>query len=222
MYSKKKRKAGIKLIALAFIILGIFLLIDMRVRPIIEKTTTYQSKILATRIINDSVYTQLEDENFSYSELVTLVYNEDNTVSSIESNMVNINKLKAKITKSVNDELTKLDDHDLSISLGTISGFTSFYNQGPLIPVTLRPEGYVETALISSFESAGINQTLHRILVEINVDISAIVPGYTSSATVETQFVVAETVIIGNVPNSYTHVISGSEDLVGLLNDYGS
>lgn len=222
MYSKKKRKAGIKLIALAFIILGIFLLIDMRVRPIIEKTTTYQSKILATRIINDSVYTQLEDENFSYSELVTLVYNEDNTVSSIESNMVNINKLKAKITKSVNDELTKLDDHDLSISLGTISGFTSFYNQGPMIPVTLRPEGYVETALISSFESAGINQTLHRILVEINVDISAIVPGYTSSATVETQFVVAETVIIGNVPNSYTHVISGSEDLVGLLNDYGS
>lgn len=222
MYNKKKRKVGLKLIALAFIILGIFLLIDMRVRPIIEKTTTYQSKILATRIINDSVYTQLEDENFSYSELVTLVYNEDNIVSSIESNMVNINRLKAKITKSVNDELTKIDDHDLSISLGTISGFTSFYNQGPLIPVTLRPEGYVETALISSFESAGINQTLHRILVEINVDISAIVPGYTSSATVETQFVVAETVIIGNVPNSYTHVISGSEDLVGLINDYGS
>lgn len=222
MYNKKKRKVGLRLIALAFIILGIFLLIDMRVRPIIEKTTTYQSKILATRIINDSVYTQLEDENFSYSELVTLVYNEDNTVSSIESNMVNINRLKAKITKSVNDELTKIDDHDLSISLGTISGFTSFYNQGPMIPVTLRPEGYVETALISSFESAGINQTLHRILVEINVDISAIIPGYTSSAMVETQFVVAETVIIGNVPNSYTHVISGSEDLVGLINDYGS
>lgn len=222
MYGKKKRRAGLKLIAIAFILLGIFLLIDMRVRPIIEKTTTYQSKILATRIINDSVYSQLEDENFSYGELVTLIYNEDNTVSSIESNMVNINRLKAKITKSVNDELTKIDDHDLSISLGTISGFTSFYNQGPMIPVTLRPEGYVETALISSFESAGINQTLHRILVEINVDISAIVPGYTSSATVETQFVVAETVIIGNVPNSYTHVISGSEDLVGLINDYGS
>lgn len=220
--SKKRHKAGVRLIALALIILGIILLIDMRVRPIIEKTTTYQSKILATRIINDSVYSQLEDENFSYGELVTLVYNADNTISSIESNMVNINRLKAKITKSVNDELMKIDAHDLSISLGTISGFTSFYNQGPLIPVTLQPEGYVETALISSFESAGINQTLHRILVEINVDISAIIPGYTSSATVETQFVVAETVIVGNVPNSYTHVISGSEDLLGLINDYGA
>ena len=219
--NKKRRRSGLKLIAAALIIIGIILLIDIRVRPIIEKTTTYQSKILATRIINDAVYAELENEELSYNELVSLTYNDNNSISSIESNMININRLKAKITKSVNDELENLDAHDLSISLGTITGFSAFYNQGPLIPVTLRPEGYVETSLISAFESAGINQTLHRILVEINVDISAIIPGYTSSATVETQFVIAETVIVGNVPEGYTHVISGSEDLIGTINDYG-
>ncbi len=219
--NKKRRRSGLKLIAAALIIIGIILLIDIRVRPIIEKTTTYQSKILATRIINDAVYAELENEDLGYNELVSLTYNDNNSISSIESNMININKLKAKITKSVNDELENLDAHDLSISLGTITGFSAFYNQGPLIPVTLRPEGYVETSLISAFESAGINQTLHRILVEINVDISAIIPGYTSSATVETQFVIAETVIVGSVPEGYTHVISGSEDLIGTINDYG-
>lgn len=194
----------------------------MRVRPIIEKTTIYQSKVLATRIINDAVYNELAIEDFGYNELVTVVYNDNSVITSIESNMVNINRLKAKITKSVNDELEHLDSQDLSISLGTISGFSSFYNQGPLIPVTVRPEGYAETSLISAFESAGINQTLHRILVEINVDISAIIPGYTASAVVETQFIVAETVIVGSVPDSYTHVITGSEDLMGTINDYGS
>ncbi len=177
---------------------------------------------MATRIINDAVYNELANEDFGYSELVTVVYNDNGAITSIESNMVNINRLKAKITKSVNDELEYLDSQDLSISLGTISGFSSFYNQGPLIPVTVRPEGYAETSLISAFESAGINQTLHRILVEINVDISAIIPGYTASAIVETQFIVAETVIVGSVPDSYTHVITGSEDLIGTINDYGS
>lgn len=220
--NKKRRRLGLKLIAAALIIIGIILLIDIRVRPIIEKTTTYQSKILATRIINDAVYTELENEELGYNELVSLTYNDNNTISSIESNMININRLKAKITKSVNNELENLNAHDLSISLGTITGFSAFYNQGPTIPITLRPEGYVETTLISAFESAGINQTLHRILVEINVDISAIIPGYTSSATVETQFVIAETVIVGNVPEGYTHVISGSEDLIGKINDYGA
>ena len=219
---RKKHKIGIKLIGLALFISGILLLVDIRVRPIIEKTASYQSKLLATRIINDAVYSELEDESINYGDLVTIVYNYDNSISSIESNMVNINRIKAKITKSVNDELSCMDEHDLSISLGTISGFEVFYNQGPLIPIKVQPEGYVETTLISSFESAGINQTLHRIIVEIKTDISAIIPGYTSSATVETQFVMAETVIVGTVPNTYTHVISGSEDLISQINDYGA
>ena len=219
--SPKRHKLGLKLIAFALLLIGILILIDMRVRPIIEKTTIYQSKVLATRIINDAIYNELAIEDFGYNELVTVVYNDNSVITSIESNMVNINRLKAKITKRVNDELEHLDSQDLSISLGTISGFSSFYNQGPLIPVTVRPEGYAETSLISAFESAGINQTLHRILVEINVDISAIIPGYTASAVVETQFIVAETVIVGSVPDSYTHVITGSEDLMGTINDYG-
>ena len=219
---KRKRHIGLKLIAVGLILAGIILLVDLRIRPIIEQTAIYQSKILATRIINDAVYSQLDDEEFNYGSLVTVVYNGDNEITSIESNMLNINKLKAKINNSVNNELTDLDNHDLSISLGTISGLTSFYNKGPLIPVKVKPEGYVETLLISSFESAGINQTLHRILVQIKVDISAIIPGYTASGAIDTQFVIAETVIVGNVPEAYTHVISGSEDIVGDINDYGA
>ncbi len=219
---RKKRRFGIKLLAVFFIIAGILVLVDMRVRPIIEKTAAYQSKVLATRIINDTVYSELENGDYEYEDLVTVTYNFDNSVSAIESNMVGINKIKAKITKGVNDELTKIDQHDLSLALGTVSGFTSLYNQGPLIPVKVQPEGYVETSLISAFQSAGINQTLHRILLTVNVDISAIIPGYTASATVETTFVIAETVIVGNVPGAYTHVISGNDDLIGLINDYSS
>ena len=220
--SRKKHIIGVKLLCAALLLSGVLLLVDIRVRPIIEKTAVYQSKVLATRIINETVYSELEDESIDYRDLVTIIYSSDNTISSIESNMVNINRIKARITKSVNDELSCLDEHDLSISLGTISGFEVFYNQGPLIPIRVRPEGYVEATLISSFESAGINQTLHRIIVEIKTDISAIIPGYTSSATVETQFVMAETVIVGTVPSTYTHVITGNEDLLSQINDYGA
>ncbi len=220
--SPKRHRLGLRLIAFALLLIGVLILIDMRVRPIIEKTTVYQSKILATRIIDDAVYNELASEDFAYNDLVTVVYNDYRAITSIESNMVNINRLKAKITKSVNEQLEHMDSQDLSISLGTISGFSSFYNQGPLIPVTVRPEGYVETSLISAFESAGINQTLHRILLEINVDISAIIPGYTASATVKTQFTVAETVIVGSVPDGYTHVITDGSDLMGTINDYGT
>ncbi len=221
-FTHRRKRVLMKLTGLLLLLAGIFLLADIRVRPIIEKTAMYQSKIFATRIINDAVYSQLEDESLDYEKLITVTYSSDNSISSIESNMVNINRLKSKITKCVNDELSHIDENDINISLGTISGLYTFYNQGPLIPVKVQPEGYAETTLISSFESAGINQTLHRIIVEITVDISAIIPGYTSSADVTTQFVIAETVIVGSVPESYTHVISGNEDLISQLNDYGT
>lgn len=220
--AKRKHHVFIKFLAVVLIIAGIALLIDIRVRPIIEQTAIYQSKILATRIINDAVYSQLDDEQFNYSGLITLIYNNEKQISAIESNMVNINKLKAKINNSINERLCDLDSHDLSIALGTVSGFSSFYNQGPLIPVKVKPDGFVETNLISSFKDAGINQTLHRILVRIKVNISAIIPGYTSSGVIDTEFVIAETVIVGNVPEAYTHVISGDEDIIGDINDYGA
>lgn len=219
---RKKLRIGRALIALSLILIGVLMLFDLQMRPIIEKTASYQSKILATRIINDAVYSELDNELFSYANLVTVVYGNDGKVNSIETNMVNMNKLKVKITKSVNDQLSAINDYDLSVSLGTLSGIQIFYNSGPLIPIIIKPEGYVEAELISSFESAGINQTLHRIIIKINVDISAIVPGYTASAEVETQFTAAETVIVGEIPESYTHVILSGNDKITDINNYKS
>ena len=80
----------------------------------------------------------------------------------------------------------------------------------------------MNTQLISEFSEAGINQTLHRILLEVSVDVSAIIPGYTTSVDVTTNFVVAETVIVGSIPDSYTHVITGDSDLIGKINDYAA
>ena len=224
-FSKKwsfRKKLGIRLIAFSMIIIGMLFLADVRIRPIIEQTASYQSRITATRIINDSVFEGINDEYFDYANLVKIVYSEENSVVSVESNMININRLKAKITENINSALSNIDESELSISLGTISGVHLLYGRGPTIPVHISPNGYVDTKLVSSFKSAGVNQTLHRILLYVDVNISAIIPGYTTSAEVTSEFVIAETVIVGNVPESYTHVITGSSDLVGNINDYNA
>lgn len=218
--SRKKRKTGLRLLAVGLVLLGAILLVDMRVRPIILKTSSYQSNILATRIINQAVFDELNNETYDYSSLVTLTSNASGEIMSIESNMLNINRLKTQCTQLINEAVKNIEQHDLGITLGTISGIHMLYGQGPMVPIKVAPKGYANTVLISSFSSAGINQTLHQIIMEITLDISAIIPGYTSSVQVVTNFVVAETVIIGTVPEAYTHIISGVSDLVGEINDY--
>lgn len=217
-----KKRLGRKLIAVAMILLGLVFLVDLRIRPIIEKTTAYQSKILATSIINQAVYEEISSEDFDYASLVTVIYDDSKQVSSIESNMVNINRLKALITKNINDAIMSINQHELSFSSGTVTGLHMLYDKGPEIAFTVRPEGYVETALLSVFSDAGINQTLHRIVLEVRTTVSAIIPGYTTSVEINSQFVIAETIIVGNVPDAYTHVISGNSDLIGNINDYNA
>lgn len=213
-HTQKKRKLGVKLIALAFVLIGALILIDLRIRPIIEKTSSYQSKILATRIINQAVYDEVHSELFDYTALIGTTLKPDGTISSLQTNMINVNKLKTLVTANVNEALQTMEEHKLSISMGTLSGIYFLYGKGPTIPVTVSPQGYVQTMLASEFASAGINQTVHRIVLEISVDISAIIPGYTTSVQVDTNFVVAETVVVGEIPNSYTYIITGNEELI--------
>lgn len=217
-----KKRLGRRLIAIAMIMLGIVFLLDLRVRPIIEKVTAYQSKILATQIINEAVYEEISSEEFDYASFVTIVYDDSNQVSSIKSDMANINRMKTLITQNINCKLEQMKQQELSISFGTITGVHMFYGKGPELCFSVMPEGYVETALLSVFSDAGINQTLHRLVLEVKTDVSPIIPGYTQSVEVKGQFVIAETIIVGDVPDAYTHVISGSSDLIENINDYGA
>lgn len=224
-YSKKKsfyKKLGKRLIALALVIIGAVIISEIRVRPIIIKNSETQSKITATNMINDAVFNQLDSKLYDYSTLVTLTTDNSGNVTSIESNTANINRFKTMVSQQINDSLQQITYQDFGISLGTISAIPFLYGQGPKIPIRLEPHGTVETNLVSKFSSSGINQTLHQILLEVSVDITAIVPAYTTNVTVKTSFILAETVVVGKIPDSYTHIITDNSDLINKISDYGN
>lgn len=217
-----RKKLGTFLIITA-VIGGLgFIGLDMRIRPIITKTSSYQARILAEGIINAAIADTIADENLLYSDLVHITYGENGGISSIEGDMRMINRLKSRAALLINERIKQIEQHNMGIALGTAVGIHMFYGRGPVIPFRAAPKGYAATNIASSFESAGINQTLHRIIMTVSADISAVVPGYTSSVSVTTDFVVAETVIVGTVPEAYTNVVNIPEELVGDINDFGA
>lgn len=220
--ASRRRGVGKVLLLIGVLLIGLIFFIDWRVRPIITAVSSYQSKIIATKIINEAVNGELNAGQYTYSELVKLTYNPAGQVLAIESNMLGINKLKSAITEKINVALDGLSMRNLSISLGTMTGIQMLYGRGPKIDVKVSPGGYVDAKLISKFSEAGINQTLHQILLDITVNVAAIIPGYTTSVDVISNYTIAETVIVGTVPEGYTHVITESKDLVGDINDYSA
>ena len=210
-----------KLIAVGMVLTGLLVIMDLSFRPIIETVNAYECHEMVSRVINDAVLAELENEDADYSKLVTLTTNADGEVISLESNVMNINKLKTRIAQRLEREIERLSEIDIQIPIGTLLGIQLLHGKGFSVGLTVQPRGFAPASSISEFSESGLNQTLHRIVIEIKADVDAIIPGFSTRVPVKTTIVAAETVIVGRVPNAYTHVVA-SETLDGYLNDYGA
>ncbi|MDE6727016.1 MAG: sporulation protein YunB [Oscillospiraceae bacterium] len=215
-------KLGLKLIALALILIGAFMVTEASFRPMIETINAYECHKVVSTIINDAVLAELDRIGADYPSLVTLSENSAGDVTSVQSNVININRLKTNIANRVEREIERLSAVNIQIPIGTLLGLQLLHGKGFNVGMSVVPLGYANTTIISEFTDAGINQTLHRIIIEISVDVDALIPGYETRVPVKTSIVAAETVIVGKVPDAYTHVITESGELAGTLNDYGA
>lgn len=216
------RRLGVKLIAAAMILAGLTFIADLSLKPVVETVNAYECHAAVSSMINRAISEELENEDTDYSSLVNIVRDESGSVCSVETNAVNVNKLKANIALRIERELERMSGIDIMIPIGTLTGISLLHGRGFSIGMTVNPAGYVSTAIISEFTEAGLNQTRHRIIIEIGVTADAVIPGFSTRVPVAAAMVAAETVIVGKIPDSYTHVVAGDTDLVGLIEDYSA
>ena len=187
-----------------FLLMGmaavIFLILEFRLKPVIAQVGSVQARVMAVETINSAVCDILEEMNIDGESLETVSTSADGSLNAINTNTVMTNKLKNMITLRCQEALSSIRSRRLEIPLGTISGFDLLNGTGPSVPVYLSMTGTVSSDFAGEFESAGINQTVHKLTVNITAEINVIMPMNSFSETVTTSVLVGETVIIGNTP----------------------
>ncbi|MGN0611259.1 MAG: sporulation protein YunB [Ruminiclostridium sp.] len=223
-FSKLRRLIGIKLIGSAFVLLGLAGILQLMIRPNIINVCEYNSKVVTVSLIDDAINERLSvlADGADYDKLVKLSYTSDGRVASIESNTNLINRIKNDMLNEINDRLMNGETENVDLSVGTLSGVPLLYGMGPTVRMSVEPKGYADAVFISEFTDAGINQTLHRMIMRTTVSVTAFIPMYSVETKVCGDFLIAETVIVGNVPESYTHVITEDKDIVDTINDFGA
>ena len=220
--STKRANFFSKFLIFLIILTTIILLIDYRTRPVVKTISEYQGREIATRVINQSVYDALSKSETNYKNLVHLSYNSNGDISSVETNVTDINKLQSEISLKINSEINKVSKSTVKIALGTLSGVTYLNEQGPILKFKIMPLGYVKSQLKSEFSEAGINQTLHKITLTVSATVTAIVPGNITNFDVTLNYIICDTVIVGNIPNGYTYITGDNRDIIPKVNDYAS
>ncbi len=154
-------------------------------------------------LINDAIDQQIETGNIQYDRIVYFEKDLNGKITALKTNMSEVNRLKTDTLNIINDEILELDTSDIGIPIGSLLLPEFFSGRGAAIPVHILSIRNSDASFDSYFSEAGINQTLQQIRMNVSVDVSILVLGRTESFTVASQVVVAETIIVGQVPDTF-------------------
>ena len=188
---------------LIVIMLVLLLAFRSKYRLVIDNLAQTQVKNTTSDLTNDAIARQIASGDIRYDRIVFFEKDLDGRITALKTNMSEVNRLKTDILNIINDEILALDTSDIGIPLGSLFLPEFLSGKGPSIPVHILSIRNSDANFVSHFSQAGINQTLHRLNMEVSIDVAVLVLGQTSSFTMTSEVVVAETVIVGDVPQTY-------------------
>jgi len=179
----------------------VFNFIEYQVTPNILAIAENQAKIIATEAINNAVKEKIT-KNVTYKDFISIHKDSSGQITLIQINTVEINRLEAETSLEVIKALREATMDGIRIPLGAATNSKILSNYGPLIRIELLPVGTIKVNTVEAFEEAGINQTRHRIFLDITANIQIIQPLLRSNIIVNTNVPLVETIIVGNVPQT--------------------
>ncbi len=213
---RKKRKRLIIFLSIIFAIcFAIYLYFSFVVNPIIISITKSKVQSLATKAINSAVSEILIEKNV-YEDLITITKNNDGDVSLIQANSILINKFSRDLARASQSKMDIIGSQGISIPIGSFTGIPILIGRGPEVRLKIMPIGAISCSFYSEFTEAGINQTNHKIYVNIDSSVDVILPIANKNIKTRSQLLICENIIIGKIPEVYlkTPAIKSLMDLI--------
>lgn len=199
--SKFRKKHKIFAFFIIFFLV-IFLYLKYLAIPIVINNTKSQVQSYATKSINYAIADTM-NQNISYGDLINIVKDNNNNVSFIEANSVRINLLSKTMSKVVMSNFLEFAKWPIKIAIGSFSGISILSGLGPKIAFNISPFGEVVCSFSSNFESAGINQTYHKLYLIILLKVNIVFPFERLQVLSDSEVLLCETLIIGKIPDVY-------------------
>ena len=208
----KEKKLIISIVIIILFAIYVYFYIDNNIKPTLIALSEIKAKAVTTTAINDTIKSRLKN-NISYDDLILIKYDNNGRATLVQANMMMMNTIAADVALEVQEQLGKLSANKVDVPLG--NAFNRQMIRLPSIKLEIQPQGSVNVDFSTEFEEAGINQTRHRIYLIVMTDIRMIIPLTSETLRVTTNIHIAETVIVGEVPEQYISV--PKEDTIDII-----
>lgn len=214
LYSKKRNNKNLskitKIITILIIAFAFVYVVIDSIYPLFDTICEKEAKSIATLISNEQATIVMS--NYNYEDIMKVEKDSENNIKMISANMITINEIISDVAVKIQEELNKEDRTVVGIRLGTFTGSRLLSGRGPIVKILLTPVGTVETDLRSEFISQGVNQTLHRVYLQVDCKVNILTPFNAIEKEISNQVLLIENVIVGNIPDSYYNFNGVKED----------
>lgn len=198
------KKHKLKIVKITCIISIAIITASVMVRsisPILDKQCINMAKAIATKVSNQQATVVMS--KYKYEDLCTVTKDTSGNITMISANVIPVNEIISDVAIKIQEELNKIENSKFNIKMGSFTGSKIFSGRGPDMEIKISTIGNIDTDLRSEFSSAGINQTLHKIYLQVECEVSVLTPFHTVEEKIKNQVLLAEAVIVGTTPNTY-------------------
>ena len=201
--ARVRRQRRIRRLALiALLGLLVFLMMDRNFKPLVFSLAEARSAAMASQVLSGALAEALE-EGVSYEELVDVRMDERGQVALLSANTMRMNRLADRAGAAALRRLQNMSSERVTVPLGAAVGMTLFAGSGPGIPVSIVPIGSIRTDFATEFEACGINQTRHKVYLQLTASIRIVIPTGAKTTQISANMLVAESIIVGSVPEGF-------------------
>ena len=215
-----RQRVGIWLTLLVLALLAAAVSLLWHLKPVMTSMATARVSNLVNRIVSVAVNEAVENGDIDYQNFVIFEKDETGHITALRSNVAEVNRMQGQITDEILHRLSEVATSELEIPLGTLTGSALLAGRGPSLFVRMQAVGSASAAFRNQFTAAGINQTRHQIFLDVDVYMSILLPGMKTSTKVSNEIAVAETVIVGGVPDTYTYFSTMPDEIGQYAEDY--
>lgn len=215
MYSRRGGNGFFFIVLLLFFLGGIVIWLEIKISPLVEVVAKEKAQTAVIKVIQESIARQVASD-LHYEDVMEIYRDENGKIVLMAPNYGMINTISSNVFLDVENSMRHIATDEISVPLGSVLGSRLFAAAGPEIPIKVFPVGKIDVNLSDEFIEAGINQIKHRVSVDVTVEVKVLIPFYSEAMVVTSGAPVCESIIIGDIPNTYFNM-SGNK-----MGDIGS
>lgn len=206
----KNKKIKLIIIVILLIIVLFFIFLIKTILPVFKSNCISKANSIGVRIVNEEVRKVMTE--YTYNDLIVVHTDNQGEITFLESNIIPLNEIIAKITSNIQSAIDKNETSKVYINMGTVSGVSVLKNMGPSVEIELETGGTVKATVNTEFSSVGINQTMHRVYVDVLTNIKIVTPIAVYNKELETRVLLAEAIVVGDIPETYYNLEGMNQD----------